>query len=146
LAICWLIVSMEFVHFDLFVWALIISLALQTIENFWFFVFVIYFDLFGSSTVLRIFFWFLQSIENFYFFVFCLFTFDIFGSCNSVWIFIVNLVCFCICFSGMRRWSRRWSRFGVLVLCFVDVRAEAETEALADGISVSLVSIHFQFF
>ena len=91
------------------------------------------------------FFWFLQSIENFCFFVFCLFTFDIFGSCSSIWIFIVNLACFCICFSGMRRWSRRWSRFDVLVLCFVDVRAKAETEALADGISVSLVSVGNQY-
>ena len=64
--------------------------------------------------------------------------------------FSLNIHCefslFFICFSGMQRWSRRWSHFGVLVLCFVDVRAEAETEALADGISVSLVSIPFQFF
>ena len=33
----------------------------------------------------------------------------------------------------------------MLVLCFVVVRAEVEMEALVDGISVSLVSIPFQF-
>ena len=35
--------------------------------------------------------------------------------------------------------------FGVLVLCFVVVRAEAKMETPVDGISASLVSISFQF-
>ena len=50
--------------------------------------------------------------------------------------FSLNIHCefslFLYMFSVMRRWN-----------CFVDVRAEAETEALADVISVLLVSIPF---